>query len=156
VSVSIDQPGKHGISGKVGHGNSAWSSVCHRKHPVSGKNDVSVASDCPAANVDQLSREDGCSGPRFWLRNFCEIQRSGDEKTAQREKQAAIDHYGWEINTLINIEQALLGWLQLLRSFFREQCVQEQQTGSNDDRRIGNVEVGPVVMDDVDFEEIDH
>ena len=37
----------------------------------------------------------------------------------------------------------------------RAEDFDEEEAGSDDDAAVGDVEVGPVVVDDVDFEEVD-
>ena len=40
--------------------------------------------------------------------------------------------------------------------FFRQQRVEEEQAGAGHNRGVGNVEVGPVIAEDVDLDEVDH
>ena len=39
--------------------------------------------------------------------------------------------------------------------FLGEEGVEEEQTGADDNGGVGDVEVGPVIAEDVDFEEVD-
>src|SRR5690348_1260725 len=47
------------------------------------------------------------------------------------------------------------GWGKRCLFRLRTENFNQQQTGADDDAAVGDVEVGPVVVDDVDFEEVD-
>ncbi len=42
-----------------------------------------------------------------------------------------------------------------VRAFFGEQGIEEQEAGADDDGTVGHIEVGPVVAEDVDLNEVD-
>ena len=42
------------------------------------------------------------------------------------------------------------------RGLFRQQGIEQEQAGSGDDGGVGYVEVGPMIGEDVDLNEVDH